>query len=277
MKDVKAVILARGLATRMRRPSARGRVLPEQARAANAGLKSMIPVGESAATVARPFLDYVLSSLADAGYDDVGLVIGPEHDAIRERYDRLERPARVRVTWLIQPAPLGTANAVLAAERWVAADPFIVANADNLYPVDVLRRLREIGCPALPVFGCHDLVTSSNIPRDRVSSFALLDVDAEGYLRGIVEKPEPAVMTKAGPHALMSMNLWRFDTRMFRACREVPRSPRGEFELSMAAGVAIANGVRFRTFRATGEVLDLSRQTDIADVSQRLAGRVVSV
>jgi len=47
--------------------------------------------------------------------------------------------------------------------------------------------------------------------------------------------------------------------------------------LSMAACVAIANGVRFRSFRATGEVLDLSRQTDIADVSQRLAGRVVSV
>ncbi len=272
MNDVKAVILARGLATRMRQ-AAQSQLSPEQARAAAAGLKSMIPVGDTAA--ARPFLDYVLSSLGDAGYTHVGLVVGPEHDAIRDRYEHVAVPTRVRLTWLIQPEPLGTANAVLAAETWVGAAPFVVLNADNLYPVDVLKELQAIGRPALPAFERDELVRSSNIPPDRVASFALLEVDDDRNLTAIVEKPGPEMLANAGPHALVSMNVWRFDARIFDACRDVPQSPRGEFELPMAVGVAVTRGVRFHAFPAHGEVLDLSRQTDIADVSRRLAGRVV--
>jgi glucose-1-phosphate thymidylyltransferase len=67
------------------------------------------------------------------------------------------------------------------------------------------------------------------------------------------------------------MNVWRFDERIFDACRNVPQSARGEYELPEAVGLAIARGVRFRTFPATGAVLDLSRRTDIALVSARLA------
>ncbi|MEO8483210.1 MAG: nucleotidyltransferase family protein [Acidobacteriota bacterium] len=277
MNDVKAVILARGLATRMRHADADGALLPEQARVATAGLKSMIPVGDTAAGGARPFLDYVLSSLADAGYEDIGLVIGPEHDVIRDRYARIEKPRRVRLTWLIQAEPLGTANALLAAETWIADSPFIVANADNLYPVEVLRQLRHMKGPGLPAFERAALVRASNIPADRVASFALLDVDDGQNLRAIVEKPGFDILAKAGPHALVSMNVWRFDSKIFDACRDVPRSPRGEFELPMAVAVALTRGVQFLAFHAEGEVLDLSRQTDITDVSRRLVGRAVSV
>ena len=47
-----------------------------QSRVADTGVKAMIPIG-------RPFLDFVLSGLADAGISEVCLVIGPEHDAVR--------------------------------------------------------------------------------------------------------------------------------------------------------------------------------------------------
>jgi glucose-1-phosphate thymidylyltransferase len=68
------------------------------------------------------------------------------------------------------------------------------------------------------------------------------------------------------------MNLWRFDERIFDACRAVPLSTRGEFELPEAVGVAVASGVRFRTFPGSGAVLDLSRRSDVALVTARLAG-----
>ena len=54
-----------------------------QSRVADSGLKAMIPFR-------RPFLDYILSSLADAGCLDICLVIGPEHDAVREYYERTQ-------------------------------------------------------------------------------------------------------------------------------------------------------------------------------------------
>ena len=71
-----AVILARGLGTRMRREDGAAALGDDQARVAATGVKAMIPIG-------RPFLDYILSGLADAGLRDVCLVIGPEHAAVR--------------------------------------------------------------------------------------------------------------------------------------------------------------------------------------------------
>ena len=66
---MKAVVLARGLGRRMR-ASESGTVLESrQTRAADAGLKAMIPVGSPTST--RPFLDYVLASLAEAGFTEV--------------------------------------------------------------------------------------------------------------------------------------------------------------------------------------------------------------
>jgi glucose-1-phosphate thymidylyltransferase len=68
------------------------------------------------------------------------------------------------------------------------------------------------------------------------------------------------------------MNCWRFDSRIFAACRDVPRSRRGEFELPDAVTLAMNRGVRFRVLRAEGPVLDLSRRADAAAVERRLAG-----
>ena len=43
----------------------------------------------------------------------------------------------------------GTADAVLAAERWIGDDPFLVMNGDNLYPVRDVSALRDLGEPGL--------------------------------------------------------------------------------------------------------------------------------
>jgi dTDP-glucose pyrophosphorylase len=276
---MKAAVLARGLATRMRQTEHGVNLGREQAEAAVAGLKAMMPIGAAATTAtasdgtpeARPFLDYVLSALADAGCDEVGLVIGPEHHAVRLRYDRDAPPVRVRVSMIEQREPLGTADAVLACETWAGADPFIVLNGDNLYPVDAVRALAAIDSPGLLAFERDDLVRSSNIPAERVLAFALIQTDGNGWLTGIVEKPSPEMMAAAGDRALVSMNCWRFDRAIFGACRNVPRSARGEFELPQAVSLGIDRGLRLRAVPARGPVLDLSRQSDIAEVSRRLA------
>jgi dTDP-glucose pyrophosphorylase len=270
MSTTRAIVLARGLGTRMRAPDPSARLTPEQQRIADAGLKAMIPLN------GRPFLDYILSSLADAGIRDVALVVAPEHDALRRYYESDAPPSRVHVGFVVQDHALGTANAVLAAERWVQGEPFLTMNADNLYPVDALAALAALAEPGLPAFDPDDLVRSSNIPPERLRSFAYLDVDDRGYLRGIVEKPAENSWPPPGGRPLKggsySMNCWRFDERIFQACREVPRSARGEFEIPEAVGVAVRRGVPFKTFPARGPVLDLSTRADAADVARRLAG-----
>jgi glucose-1-phosphate thymidylyltransferase len=155
----------------------------------------------------------------------------------------------------------------------VGSRPFLVLNADNLYPVDVLRSLVALDGPGLPAFERARLVEESGFPEDRVAQFAVVRVDGEGWLAGIEEKPDPRDLDATGPRALISMNVWRFDARIFDACRDVPRSPRGEHELPEAVGLAAARGVRFRVLPGRGAVLDLSRQADIARVSAQLQGK----
>jgi glucose-1-phosphate thymidylyltransferase len=171
----------------------------------------------------------------------------------------------------VQDEPLGTAHAVLCSERWTAGEPFLVMNGDNLYPADVIADLARSSEAALPGFDRDDLVRSSNIAPSRINAFALIRVDRDGYLAHIVEKPPPGM---ADAHALVSMNIWRFDRRIFDACRDVPLSPRGEYELPMAVGHAVGRGLRLRVLPARGPVLDLSRRADAAEVSRRIAAIV---
>jgi glucose-1-phosphate thymidylyltransferase len=269
----RALVLARGLGTRMQQDDPRAPLTDAQQRAADAGLKALMPIG------GRPFLDYVLSTLADAGISDIGLVVAPDHDALSDRY-AASPPSRVQISFVVQPEAAGTAHAVACAESWAGGTPFLALNSDNLYPVAALAELAALDEPGLAAFTAGDLVATSNIPENRIRAFALVEIDDAGYLSAIVEKPADLAPGAPGaprdaPRATgfaISMNLWRFDARIFAACRDVPRSARGEQELPEAVGLAMRRGVRFRAIPARGPVLDLSRRGDAADLERRLAG-----
>jgi glucose-1-phosphate thymidylyltransferase len=153
-------------------------------------------------------------------------------------------------------------------------------NGDNLYPTHALTDLAGLDEPGLPAFDRDDLVRTSNIPAERISAFAVIEVDDTGYLTRIVEKPAERAgrssdrdCGSAAPE-LISMNCWRFDARIFDACRAVSRSARGEFELPEAVGDAIRGGMKVKALMARGPVLDLSRRADTADIARRLQGTV---
>ena len=66
------------------------------------------------------------------------------------------------------------------------------------------------------------------------------------------------------------MNLWAVTPAIVDACRRVPRSRRGEFELPEAVGLALSEGVEVRVICMTAPVLDLSQRSDIATVARHL-------
>ena len=269
---MKAVVLARGAGRRMREADPTSRLTAAQQAAASAGHKALMPVGEGPS--ARPFLDYVLSELADAGCRDVCVVVGPDPDPVRAHYTA-HPPDRVGLSFATQMEPDGTARAVLAAEAFAGDDPFLVLNSDNIYPAGVVRALAALAGPGLPAYASNTLVSESGFPLARVAAFALLDVDASGHLRAIQEKPGAARLEAAGPDALVSMNVWRFDRRIFEACRAVPVSARGEYELPEAVGLSMGRGVAYQVVPGRGAVIDLSRRGDVPRVAERLAAREV--
>lgn len=247
----------------MRRAEPGAAVDAAQARAADAGLKGMIPIG-------RPFLDHVISALADAGLTDICLVIGPEHEPVRAYYGALPL-TRVRVHFAIQPQPLGTADAVLAAEAFAEGEPVLVLNSDNYYPVHTLRALRELGAAGVAAFERDALVRLGNIDAERVARYSVVETDDAGLLRRIVEKPDAATIAALGDEVYVGMNSWSLPPEIYEACRRIPPSARGELELPSAVQYARdVLGVPFRVLRFHDGVLDLSSRGDIASVAERL-------
>ena len=262
---LRAVILARGLGTRMRRAEGGPALAGEQAAAADAGLKTMIPIG-------RPFVDYILGALADAGYDEACLVIGPEHAGVRAHFEDGES-RRVRVRFAVQDHARGTADAVLAAEEFIAGGSFLVLNGDNYYPATVLERMAAAPAPAVAAFSRRALLADGQMTPDRIERFAALDIAPDGYLRAIAEKPDAATLARFGPDPRVSMNCWLLDARIFPWCRAVAPSPRGELELPLAVQAGIdAGAFRVRALPVEAPVLDLSSRADVAAVTTRLAG-----
>ncbi len=243
----------------------------DQAAVAETGVKALVPIE------GRPFLDYVLSGLADAGCSQICLVIGPEHDALRDRYSKVAPPRRLSITFAIQEKPRGTADAVLSAEAFAFDQEFLMINSDNYYPVTALRALVRLGRPGTVLFTPEGLAARSNIEPSRIAAFALAKVDADGGLAALIEKPGEAAMGAMGASRRVSMNCWRFGPAIFDACRSVRPSARGELELTDAVTTLIARGRRFDTLTSDEGVLDLSRRGDIPSVLDALRGVVVDL
>jgi len=263
---MKAVILARGLGTRMMRPDAGVTLSAEQTAAADEGAKAMMPIGTG-----RPFLHYVLSGLADAGVHDICMVVAPDATNFQRHFLRELTLQRLRIQFAIQNEARGTADAVSAAERFAGTDRFLVLNADNYYPIEAYRALAQNDGSALPGFDREALVRQGNIDPERIRKYALLRVSGDGFLEEIVEKPDDATFAAMGEHALVSMNLWGFTPKIFEACRQVKPSARGELELPDAVRILMRDlGERIRVFPFVAPVLDLGTRADVASVESAL-------
>ena len=237
----------------------------EQTAAASVGAKAMMPIAESG----RPFLDYSLSTLADAGWTDVLLVVAPDHGRIRDYYTRVSPPRRLTLSFAVQAEPKGTADALLAAEAWTDDGRFLAVNGDNWYPVSALRALTTMDGAGTTLFARDTLVARSNIPPGRIQSFALCRLAADGSLASIVEKPDGP--GRAGD--LVSMNCWLMPPGIFEACRSISPSARGELEIADAVMWLIhERRERFEVVVSPEGVLDLSQRSDVASAARALSG-----
>jgi dTDP-glucose pyrophosphorylase len=271
----KSVILARGLGTRMRKADVAAKVTAAEASAADSGVKALIPITGAACEDSRPFLDYVLTALAGAGYTKACMVIGPEHEAVRGYYSQTAPARRLKIEFAIQENPLGTADAVAAARDFAGDDHFLAINSDNYYPPQALAGLRQLGGCGLAAFDHEALVAGSNIAPQRIARFAVIESRA-GLLTRVLEKPDPATLARLPRPHLVSMNCWRLGPSIFEACRRIEPSPRGELELTSAVQCAIDQlGEKFHVRRYSLPVLDLSSREDIAPVKKALAGAKV--
>lgn len=270
------LILAGGMASRMKKALAEENsdLDPKLVAQANAVTKGMIQVGKNGKTL----IDYQLYNAHLAGIEEVMLLLHPTDNVSQEYCESLmskDATWGIKIVFARQQIaadrekPAGTSDAVFQALSqhvdWQTGR-VIVCNSDNLYSVNALKTLWASEVPQALISYHRD---SLLYPEERISAFALIRTDAEGYLLEIIEKPtkEQAdeLMAKQGRLGV-SMNVFVFEASTFLPyLAKTPFHPvRNEKELPTSVVMfGEGEGKGFFSIPLAENVPDLTSKEDI--------------
>jgi glucose-1-phosphate thymidylyltransferase len=200
MKQRKGIILAGGSGTRLY-PITLG------------VSKQLMPIYD------KPMIYYPISVLMLAGIREICIITTPEDQAQFQRALGDGTQWGVNFTYVVQPSPDGLAQAYILAEDFLDGSPSAMVLGDNIFFGHGLTELLEDANAQTAggtVFGYH--VTDPE-------RYGVVDFDADGTARAIIEKPERA------PSNYAVTGLYFLDETAPERARAVTPSPRGELEI----------------------------------------------
>jgi UTP--glucose-1-phosphate uridylyltransferase len=153
--------------------------------------------------------------LKDSGKDDLLSLL---HETV---------PPGVRFYYVEQGEPLGLGHAVLCAKEVVGNEPFFVHLPDDLIRSEK-GCLSEL-CDIYETTGAS-VIAVEPVPRERTSSYGIVDIDEQNVLQQIVEKPDPA----DAPSNLAVVGRYLLTPDIFELLETTGRGAGGEIQLTDA-------------------------------------------
>ncbi len=185
--------------------------------------KAMAPV------LGKPIVERVMETLVANGVDKFLLVVSPDDGHITH-YFRHQSAIPAQVDCAVQPERLGMAHALACAAPLIRGD-FLLSACDNLVAAaDVGRLLAAWRGSPRP----NAVLALMPVEPEQVRQGGVVAMDGPWVTR-IIEKPSP----DQAPSNIYSLPLYCFSPRILDYLSEVPRSPRGEYELQDAIQMLI--------------------------------------
>jgi glucose-1-phosphate thymidylyltransferase len=232
---VKGLILAGGHGTRLRPLTFTGN-------------KHMIPISN------KPMLFHGLDHLANAGIKEIGVVLGPIQEGVREYVGDGSRFG-VNITYINQSDPKGIAHAVLVSEHFLKDDPFVMYLGDNLIKQGVKPLIYAYYNDGSDCVICVTEVKST-------AQYGIVEINSKGGISRLVEKPKETNTN------LALTGVYLFNNSIFEAVKQIKPSWRNEFEITDAIQFLHRKGKKISIQHIEGWWKDTGKPDDLLDANQ---------
>ena len=175
--------------------------------------KQLLPIYD------KPMIYYPLSVLMLGGVREIAVITTPEDQAQFMRLLGDGSQWGLRLTYIVQPSPDGLAQAYLLAKDFLAGAPSVLVLGDNIF----------FGHGLPEILAAADAKDGGTVFGYRVADperYGVLDFDAAGKVRAIVEKPA------VPPSNFAVTGLYYLDGCAPELAAQVRPSARGELEIA---------------------------------------------
>lgn len=203
--------------------------------------KEALPIG------CKPMIEYSLEELGRAGIADVGIVLNKKKKDLRKylAFLPLKLKKNLQISFMYQTEPLGLADALCRAKRFVGQEPFAVVLPDNIFfsKVPAIQQLvKPFQKYALSVIG---LIRVSRAEAERFGNCGL--VRGQLLEKGIwrltaLSDKGPGSLKIEGETALRTFGRSIFSPALFQHVEVVRPAAKGELDDVPVMQEMIKNG-----------------------------------
>ncbi len=209
--------------------------------------KQLVPVAN------KPVLFYGLEAIAEAGIEEVGIVVGETKEEIKAAVGDGSRWG-LKVTYIDQPEPLGLAHAVKVSEWYLKDEPFVMYLGDNLIKGGIADLVEEFRSkrPNAQILLAHV---------EDPGRFGVAELH-DGRVVKLTEKP------KEPKSDLALVGVYMFDHHIFEAVKSIKPSRRNELEITDAIQYLINKGLNVQPYIIQGWWKDTGKLEDMLEANR---------
>jgi NDP-sugar pyrophosphorylase family protein len=211
--------------------------------------KPMLPVN------GKPILEHILDRLSQAGIRKFLIVTGYRGEVIQRHFQN----SPYKIKFKVQDPVNGTASAALLAEDFIRKKPWLLTYGDILCDPSEYTRCISV----LDRHPATAAVVAVKQVEDPWQGAAVYEI--AGVINKIIEKPPQGTSTTRWNSA----GFYLFQRVVFEYIHRVQPSPRGEYELTSALDLMLADRLELRISPITGDWRDVGRPEDLAAVNAR--------